>query len=647
MEVALAQQQSKDLAVKPQAQTEETEDVTKYVQMYEDAEEAAVKAVKASNRNRDYYDNKQLTAEELAELNRREQPDVIFNIIQPKVEFLRGFEAMNRTDPRAFPRTPKDETVASAATDALRYTKDSLELDPKFSTVWEYMLIEGYGGIELVVTNPETGDIDAVEWEFDRLFHDPHSRKPDFSDARYLGGVVWMDADDAKDLYRGKENIIDLTTQGDAGQRHEDRPAWKTWATGKARKRVRIVQMYHKVGRQWHWCHFTKGGKLDGGPVPFVDQNQESWCPMFLQSAYVDRDNNRYGWVSPMISPQDETNKRRSKALHEITQQRTMGEKGAVDDIDAMKIEMARPDGHIEINPGFEFKLLENTSKANGNIELMQQAMQHVRDVGPNAAMQGKNQQDASGRALLANQQAGQTEIAPLVDRHRQLKRRVYKGIWNLTRQYRKGEWWVRVTDDEDNVKFVGFNRPVTMREEIQTKLTERGAKPEEIEQFIAQVQQDPMRGSQIDQPMRLENVLADMDMDIILEEVPDVANVAEEQFQALVQLAPAVTFPPEIYLEASSLRNKKQLIEKIKAPEPDPVQQQLQAGQIDRTIRKEEAEIEKIKADTLAALTKADQTDAQTGQIIRPQVVDPGAEPPQGMPQQMPQQTPPQQAGF
>ena len=644
MEVALnGQKQMVAPADAQQGQAEETESVTKYVEMYEAAEEAAEDAVKAAQRNRDYYDNKQLTAKERQEMRDRDQPDIVFNIIQPKVEFLRGFEAMNRTDPRAFPRTPKDEEVAGAATDALRYSKDHLDLDQKFSTVWEHLLLEGYGGIELVLDNPETGDISAVEWEFDRLFHDPHSRKPDFSDARYLGGVLWMDLDDALEQWPDKQAELEATANGDTGKRHDDRPSWKTWVTGKSRKRVRIVQMYHKKGHQWHWCHFTKGGKLDGGPVPFVDQDKRSWCPMILQSAYVDRENNRYGWVTPMIDPQDETNKRRSKAMHEIMQTRTMGERGAVDDVDLMKREMAKADGHIEVNPGFKFELLENSTRANGNIELMQQAMQHVRDVGPNAAMQGKNTQDASGRALLANQQAGQTEIAPLVDRHRHLKRRVYKGIWDLTRQFRNGEWWVRVTDDEDNIKFVGFNRPVTMLEEVQAKLTERGAKPEEIEQFVATLQQDPIRGPQLQQVVRQDNVLADMDMDVILEEVPDVANVAEEQFQALVQLAPAVTFPPEIYLEASSLRNKKSLIEKIKAPEPDPMQQEIAARQLDQGFRKVDAEIEKIKADTLAALAKADQADAQTGQIIRPQVVDASGQQEPMPQQQQPQQFPPQ----
>ena len=62
-----------------------------------------------------------------------------------------------------------------------------------------------------------------------------------------------------------------------------------------------------------------------------------SWCPLFMQSAYVDRNNNRYGEVRPMISPQDEINKRRSKALHLLTMRQTKAERGAVDDVDLMK----------------------------------------------------------------------------------------------------------------------------------------------------------------------------------------------------------------------------------------------------------------------------------------------------------------------
>ncbi len=577
-------------------------DLARHVQWVEDFETLTEDARKASERDRDYYDNKQLTAEEKQQLNDRGQPDVVFNVIQPKIDYLLGFEASTRTDPRAYPRTPADEDAAEAVTDALRFIEDENELDQKFSASWEYLLIEGYGGVELVLKDEEAGEFEAVEWPWDRLLYDPHSRKHDFTDARYLGGVVWMDKDDAKLAYPDAVEAIEATLSDNSGKTHDDRPRW---VMGKSRDRVKIVQMYYKAGADWHWCHFTKGGKLDGGEVPFVDQKGQSWCPLLMQSAYVDRQNNRYGLVRVMVSPQDEVNKRRSKALHLITMTQTIGERGAVDDVELMKQEKAKPDGHIERNPGYELEFVDNSQQAQGNFELLQQSIQHIQQIGPNSALQGKQAGDPSGRAILANQQSGQTEITRLMDRLLHLKKRVYVGAWNLIRQYKKAEWWIRVTDDEENVKFVGFNRPVTVGEQLEKKLKKQGATPEQIQQFMQQQAQDPAAATALGQPAGVENVPADMNMDIILEEVPDVANVQMEQFETLTKLAPAVVFPPEIYIEASSLRNKRQLLEKLKSQSENPEAAAFQKATAEQAFRKTEAEIEKLKADTQVALSK------------------------------------------
>ena len=309
------------------------------VSWVEEAEETTDAARKAAERDRDYYDGKQLTASEKAELRKRGQPDIIINRIKPKVDYLMGFEAANRTDPRAFPRTPQDEDASEAATDALRFIKDRTELDQSFSNVWQNMLIDGYGGLELVIEPGPNGtsEIAVKQWEWDRLFYDPHSRKLDFSDARYLGGYVWMDEEEAEELAdteEGKEAVRKTVNETSFTQTYDDRPRWKTWVSGKGRKRVRIVQIYHREGGRWMHCTFTKGGKISSIPVPFVDQDGMSWCPLLLQSAYVDRDNNRYGLVRMMIDVQDEINKRRSKALHRLTMQQVLTENGAVDDVE-------------------------------------------------------------------------------------------------------------------------------------------------------------------------------------------------------------------------------------------------------------------------------------------------------------------------
>ena len=80
----------------------------------------------------------------------------------------------------------------------------------------------------------------------------------------------------------------------------------------------------------WHFAEFTKGGILKAGPSPYRTDKGESDCELFFQSAYVDRDNNRYGFVRELIPLQDEVNKRRSKALHLMSVNQLHYEDGAV-----------------------------------------------------------------------------------------------------------------------------------------------------------------------------------------------------------------------------------------------------------------------------------------------------------------------------
>lgn len=585
---------------------------------FEDAEEATETARKKSERDRDYYDGNQLTPAELKTLSERGQPDVIINRIQSKVNYLVGFEATNRTDPKGFPRTPQDEGAAEACTDALRYVEDSAELKPKFSNVWENMLVEGYGGVELLVepkTDMATGqpkhEITAVEWDWDRLFYDPHSRKHDFSDARFVGGVVWMDAEDAKQMWPGEEQaeaIEKTILDGQNSTTYDDRPEWQKWTNGKGRKRVRIVQMYHREGRAWMLCKFTKGGKLESMPVPFKDQNGESWCPLLLQSAFVDRKNNRYGIVRSMISVQDEINKRRSKALHRLSQRQVRAERGAVDDVDAAKKELSKPDGWVETNPGFEFELLAQGDQLAAELTMLQEAKNEIELMGPNASMQGKSDGAPSGRAILANQSGGQTEISVLVDRHRHLKKRCYQRMWDLIRQFKDEQWWIRVTDNEENVKFVGFNRPVTMREELMKRAEASGIPPEEFAQRMMELEQDQFAAQQLEQVVRTENNPAQMYMDITVEEVPDTANIQMEQFDALVKLAPAVVFPPTVYIKASGLRNKRELLEEIQGggQKEDPAATELKMRGAVAEVAKLEAEVDKIKSEAVKIRVEA-----------------------------------------
>ena len=252
----------------------------------------------------------------------------------------------------------------------------------------------------------------------------------------------------------------------------------------------------------------------------------------------------------------------------------TLGEKGAVDNVDMAKKELAKPDGHVEIKPGLRFELLNTNDLATGQLSLLQEAKGEIDAIGANAALQGKEDRDLSGRAIMAMQQGGQMELGPIFDGLRHWQKRIYRQVWSRVRQFWTEERWIRVTDDEDNLKWVGLNRPITVREIVEK---EYGGIPPELEG-------DP----RLDQVVQTENAVAELDVDIVLEDAPDTTVIQGEQFEMLAQMYQANPQTPEnpngvpwkMVVEASSLRNKDRVLgeEDEEGNEVDPEKQQMQA---------------------------------------------------------------------
>ena len=201
-------------------------------------------------------------------------------------------------------------------------------------------------------------------------------------------------------------------------------------------------------------------------------------------SLYIDRDNNRYGEVRTMIGPQDEINKRRSKALHLISQRQVRISPAVGLDAKAVRKELSRPDGVFVGDQG-EVEILPTNDMAAANLQLLQEAKAEIDLQGPNAALGGKNEREMSGRAILAQQQGGMTELATYLDSIRVLSMSVYRSIWCRIRQFWNEERWVRVTDNENNVRFVGVNRPITM---LQAMAEQMGVTKENLPQMLLEL---------------------------------------------------------------------------------------------------------------------------------------------------------------
>jgi hypothetical protein len=567
-------------------------DVSDLVRMFEESEESTYEARHLAERDRDYVDNKQLTAEEEENLRKRRQPAVVINRIKGKVEFLVGLEIERRIDPKA--------------TDAERF-------DNKRSRVWKNLIVEGAGGYDIQVKKSYSGiDVSIKRVPWDRMFWDPHSGEPDFSDAGYLGVVTWMDYADAVQMYPGDDAkaALDATMdeRGEISNTYDDKPRWRLWAD-KKRKRVRICQIWVKRGEQWFFAEYTKGGILKSGPSPYLTDKGESDCALAFGSGYVDRENNRYGIVREMISPQDEVNKRRSKALHLLNTVQVLYEDGAIDDIETFRREAARADGALKFAPGTlrdgAVQLNRNIELATAQFQLLQESKNEIDLRGPNATMMGEKTQGssaASGKAIIASQQGGMMEIGELLDNLRDLDLRAFNKVWYRIRQFWTGEKWIRVTDDERNVKWVVMNVP-----------------PQQMQALAAQ---NPQMAQQISGYV---SNIAELECDIIIDDAPDAVTPALEQWEAIVEIEKAKpgTFPTDVLIEAApNLRNKDRLLERLDQPNP---QAELQQRGAMAEVGEKEASAQLKQAQAVKAMAEA----GTAGQPDAPSIQPVDYEPP------------------
>lgn len=562
-------------------------------------------------RDRDYVDHKQWTSEQIRTLEARGQSPIVINRLKVKVNFLVGAERSGRADPKALPRTPDHEDAADAATDALRFVADNTDFDQVASNSFEEKVV--WGTEAAIVEVKERGgefEIQVHDITGDRFYYDPHSRRKDFKDAKFMGISVWMDQDDAITMFPGKEEDIKAIMQTDIvdGSTFDDQPRWMD----KKRKRLRVCQHYYKEKGVWHLTYFTENTFLQAPePSPYLDEFGEPENPIEAQSAYIDRENNRYGEARAYIWVQDEINHRRSKALYQISVRQTVGDKGAVDDINVAKKQLAEANGHVEITPGKRFELLDNNDVTSAQFQLYQDAKNELDSIGANSALSGEPDTQLSGRAITALQQGGLTELAGLFDGHRNWKRRCYRQIWNRVKQFWDKERWIRVTDDETNLRWVGLNQPVTLGQKLQEAAQEGNQQAQEMLQGLID---DP----RLNEVVEVRNNAAEMDIDIQISESQDIATIRQEQFDTMAQLAQSYgpeKVPFEVMLKLSDMSNKDQVMDLLEEDDIDPAQQQAQVE-----LQAKAAEIEMAgaaaDAESSAAKARKDNADAEAQEI-------------------------------
>lgn len=580
-----------------------------------------------AEKRRDYRDLKQWTAKQIATLEARKQAPIVFDQYSQKVDSICGLEIQGRTDPKALPVHPKHEKAAEAITDGLRYVESKQDLDQHFSNAFEDKLVEGYGAIITEVRKTKKGYlIEPRRIPWDRIYFDPYSRNRDFSDSAFFGITLWMDVADAVELNESRaDEIKHAVNNHQEDETFSDRPSY--WTDSK-RKRIRVNQEYYKEKGKWKVIYFS--GDLiiiDPKDSPYLDEDGIPSCPIEMDCDYVDRENNRWGYMQRLIDVQDEINHRRSKALNMLSRKKVIATKGAFLGMSRSEVlrELAKAESYLERNPNSEVEIDDNQDLGAAQLEFYRDANQAMDSVGTNPELAGSTNQAISGRAFIARQQSGMTELAAVFARHSSFKKRVYRQIWLRMRQYWTEEKWIRVSENQNAMRFIGLNVPIRAIDKmLEQKFgmdidTIMESDPQIEERIQMMIQQQPL----LAQIVEVRNDVKQLDMDITLEEGPDTATIQQEQFETIANLAGTRADPAmfKALVMLSSMHNKKEVLEMFEGNEQEAAARaqaqeeakQIQLAEIRAELGLKSAETEKKQAETQKIMSEIPLNAAKT----------------------------------
>lgn len=465
----------------------------------------------------DFYDHIQWTDEELAVLANRGQAPIVFNLTQTTINWVLGVQRRAEQDYRILPRKKAGAAAAENKTELFKHVSDENRSGFEEAAAFAQAVKVGMGWLECGAGHPEDGTkvYDRME-DWRSMLWDSTSRRYDLLDARYIFRSKWLDVDVAATLWRDRQGIImqasHQSTQGlldfdDLGDdamdsqevSHFDVASGRSFAGryGSKRDRVRVVEAWFKMpvpdalvmkGGQFagelfdewspgHWSEINQGiasvavrprevthvalmtdaGLLDLRPSPYR-HNRYPFTPIWGYRRA--RDGMPYGMIRGIRDIQRDLNKRASKALHHLSTVRVTVQTGAVDDVEILRDEAARPDGVIEYKEGMPAPMIEaQTNIAAGHVDLMDRDAQMIQSVGGVTDENlGRRTNATSGIAIQRRQDQGALATSVFFENLRQSRQIHGEKKMVLIETYYDQEDEFRITDSRGNVDFKPIN---------------------------------------------------------------------------------------------------------------------------------------------------------------------------------------------
>ncbi|OFZ67388.1 MAG: hypothetical protein A2V79_09255 [Betaproteobacteria bacterium RBG_16_56_24] len=464
----------------------------------------------------DYYDSLQWDEEDAQILIDRGQAPVVYNEIKPTIDWMIGTQRRMRVDSKVLARRKEGTKNAEAKTSLLKYLSDTNKAIFHRSRVFDDSLKAGMGVIEVGLRGDPTEELLFERYQDWRCtLYDSNSVELDLTDARYFFRWKDLDEDIALAYFPDRSDVVraSLRNEGSGDEdvyAHQDgrtdpsedwqprtgryQPYDSAPFTSSQRRVVRFTECWYRVpvmrkvfvdgdlrGEKYNKTNpdhvaaanqgyglfdklemevrvaiYTPSGLVfEGispyrhGRIPFV----VSWC--YRRK----RDNAPYGVARPLRDAQDGMNKRNSKAHWVLSTNQVIMDKGAVEDIEGLREEVARGDGVIEVSPGKKLEIKRDIDLAETHLQMMDRDAQHIRNAGGvNAENLGRESNATSGIAIQARQEQGSVVNTQPFDNFRYALQQIGEMELSMIEQFYSEEKSIRIVGGTGAATFMELN---------------------------------------------------------------------------------------------------------------------------------------------------------------------------------------------
>lgn len=378
-----------------------------------------------------------------------------------------------------------------------------------------------------------------------------------------------------------------------------ERDRWAVYEAVKMRMRVMVA---------------TKDRALWDGASPF---RHDSFLLVPLWGYRRYSDGLTYGVMRGMRDLQEDSNKRASKAQWLLANNRIVMDSGAVEDIDELRDEAARPDGVVVKRVGSELRFEKAVAEVQGNLEMMDRNINAMRNIGgvTNENL-GRDTNARSGIAIERKQDQGALSVSELFDNLLLARKMAGRLRLSHIEQFWTQHKAVRITGESQPIEWLEVNKVDPDSGKVMNDLTAREADVVVTEQdyresFVRAAMAEMFALLGQIATFAPQVVLAVLDLAVEGAEIPNKAEWVGRIRKLNGQRDPSKPPTPEEQQEQQDDAEKAALQEELALR-----QMQASLAEVEARVAKLDTETIAKRIDALFAATQAALTVAQTPQV-------------------------------